>query len=392
MVLLPHQKQKSTEALKMLKEKNICYIFGEPRSGKTLTALETIVNFSNKDNFKCLILTKKNAINGWLESINSNDKYKNRFIVTNYEQVLNISKQYTFDYYIQDESHNLASVGRAKIRYKSIKSIVYNLPTIFLSGTPIVETALSIYYQTTVTKFSPFSRFKNFYKFFYEYGIPNKRWCTYGIIETYTMFKPKLLDDINDFVINIKLQDAGFNYHNTDKLHFVPMPKSFFKMVEKVTKDRIYNDKPFETIPSLIQFLHLSESGLYYDNEDFQTFKEEFHKYKINYLLNTFQGSIALMCHFKAEQTMLKQCLPSRVKIFSSTADAEGVDLSNFDNLVIYSQGYSGSKFIQRRNRIVNINNNNHSEVHFLLVKNGISEKVYNSVSNKKTFNDKVLK
>ena len=57
---LPHQIQKSREALAIIKELGICLIQGEPRSGKTLTSIlvaEELIDVS-----RVLVLTKKNAI------------------------------------------------------------------------------------------------------------------------------------------------------------------------------------------------------------------------------------------------------------------------------------------------------------------------------------------
>ena len=58
--------------------------------------------------------------------------------------------------------------------------------------------------------------------------------------------------------------------------------------------------------------------------------------------------------------------------IYSSNANAEGVDLSHSKYFIIYSSDYSGAKHIQRRERIININGSNTLKVIFLLVKNSI--------------------
>lgn len=52
------------------------------------------------------------------------------------------------------------------------------------------------------------------------------------------------------------------------------------------------------------------------------------------------------------------------------------------------SSGYSGAKFIQRRDRIVNIKGSNTTIVNHILVKGAISEQVYKQVSKKEDFNN----
>ena len=52
------------------------------------------------------------------------------------------------------------------------------------------------------------------------------------------------------------------------------------------------------------------------------------------------------------------------------------------------SSGYSGAKFIQRRDRVVNINGSNTTIVNHILVRGGISEQVYKQVSKKEDFNN----
>jgi ERCC4-related helicase len=111
---------------------------------------------------------------------------------------------------------------------------------------------------------------------------------------------------------------------------------------------------------------------------------------KIDYVKETFGDSddIGIMCHFIGERELLSKHF-SRAKLYSSSAHAEGVDLSHLKHFIIYSSDYSGSKFIQRRDRIVNINGSNTNTVHHLLVKGAISEQVYNKVSKKEDFNNK---
>jgi len=102
---------------------------------------------------------------------------------------------------------------------------------------------------------------------------------------------------------------------------------------------------------------------------------------KIDYIKANFNKDVAVMANFVGEQELLKKHFKN---VYSSTADAEGVDLSHLDELVIYSMNFSTAQFIQRRARQANKKRSKPIKVHFLLVKGSISEQVYNAVANKR--------
>ena len=95
------------------------------------------------------------------------------------------------------------------------------------------------------------------------------------------------------------------------------------------------------------------------------------------------------MCYFKEEQEKITKLFKqySNVTVLSSTKYCEGIDLSNYDHFILYSYGYSGAKFIQLRDRIVNINNNKETYCIIPLIEGTIDKSVYQAVSNKRNFN-----
>jgi len=109
----------------------------------------------------------------------------------------------------------------------------------------------------------------------------------------------------------------------------------------------------------------------------------------VKYIKNNFDLTkpTVIMSHFVQQQIMLKKFFPN-AEIASSNSKAEGVDYSWAENFIILSSDYSGSKFIQRRDRIVNINGSNTTIVNHILVKKAISEQVYKKVSKKEDFNN----
>lgn len=414
----PHQIKKSEECWNILKETGYVYLAGKPRSGKTLTSL-LIAEKSEKIQ-SVLILTKKAAIVGW-EKFLGLKILKHKYHVTNYEQVgkwdnakrkaiLKLSPK-DYDLVIIDESHNLGTVGKPSGRYKTIKSLCYNLPHIHLSGTAIVESPNSIYHQMSISKYNPF-KFKNFYDFFRKYGEPYYIKAAGRDIAQYDRYKPELLDDINKFTVYMTQEDAGIDksVQAIDKLHYVELQQntknlynilqkdniakvrtSMFNIYRTMREDlnldkRLWRDLVCDTTMKLRTSLHMLESGIAkIDDEYIELGNTE----KIDYIYNTFGDNedTGIMCHFIGERRLLEKRF-KKAKIYSSSAHSEGVDLSHLKNFVILSSDYSGSKFIQRRDRIVNINGSNTTIVNHILVKKAISEQVYKKVSKKEDFNN----
>jgi stress-induced morphogen len=132
--------------------------------------------------------------------------------------------------------------------------------------------------------------------------------------------------------------------------------------------------------------LHMLESGVAkVDDEYLDLGNNE----KIDYIKETFGDTTdtGIMCHFVGERLKLEKEFKN-AQIYSSSSHAEGVDLSHLKNFVILSSDYSGAKFVQRRERIINILGSATLTVHHILVKGAISEQVYRRVSKKEDFNN----
>jgi hypothetical protein len=97
------------------------------------------------------------------------------------------------------------------------------------------------------------------------------------------------------------------------------------------------------------------------------------------------------MYHFKADKLKLEKMF-KKATILQASSYAEGVDLSSFKTLVIYSQNHSTSQHTQRRARQANMHREEKIIVHYILVKGAASHKAYKAVSiNKTNFVDTVF-
>lgn len=383
----------------ILKERGYVYLAGKPRSGKTLTA---ILIAEKSDSIRnVLVLTKKAAISGWHKFIHPGLKHK--YFVTNYEQVGTFKcgmyklklKPEDFDLVIIDESHNLGVVGKPTNRIKVIRKLCYNMPHIHLSGTAIVESPNSIFHQMCISKYNPF-RYNNFYEFFSVYGVPYYIKIAGVDRAQYDKHKPELLAEINKFTVYMTQEDAGISsdVQAVDIVHYITLNDETKALYNTLQRDQIIpiggRELVCDSIMKLRTSLHMMESGVAKIGNDYIDLGN---REKINYVLEKFgdKKDVGIMAHFIGERNILEGIF-TKAKIYSSNAHSEGVDLSHLKSFIIFSSDYSGSKFIQRRERIINTEGSNTLEVHHLLVRKAISDQVYRRVSKKQDFNNQTYK
>lgn len=403
----PHQVEKAEECWKHLQDKGYVYLAGKPRSGKTLTAILTCEKTS--DYIKnILVLTKLNAIPGWLKFTQGYPCKKN-YNVINYEQ-LGSAKELKSKWYITlkinpedyqlviiDESHNIGAFPKPSGRFRVIRHGCGHLPHINLSGTAIVESPNSIFHQMCFSRFKPFEH-KNFYDFFREYGKPYIIKAAGRDIQQYDKYQDCLLNEIDTFTVYMTQEDAGISkdLQAIDIVHYVELEEdtkeayNYFQSNQIMHLEGLPGPLVGDSVMKLRTTLHMLESGVAKLGEEYFLLGNT---EKVEYILKTFGDTegLGIMCHFIGEQKLLKQYF-KKARIYSSNAHAEGVDLSHLTNFVILSSDYSGSKFIQRRDRIINSEGSNTLEVHHILVKNAISHQVYNKVSKKEDFNNSTYK
>lgn len=393
--LKQHQKQAVNESLEILKHYGLVYIFGEPRIGKTLVALalvkeaRAILKDVEGREKRVLVITKKAAFDGWL-------KYAEQFSffdIINYESILKKnSKDYSF--IIVDEAHNLGAFPKRSKRTQMIASFCSHKPIIFLSGTPAIESVNSLYSQLSVSSYSPFREFKSGYDFFRKYGIQDLVYIGNGQrVETYLKGRyDAIMERVDPITVKMTFETAGLSRDNKDAPEYIEA-----KEIAKLTADAIKTNMlkassdaepiPLENAPKVLQCTHRISGGFYngvkLDQPKLKWLEEFLAAHK--------KESVALMCYFKEEQEFFDKRY-SNVDMFSSTRYCEGVDLSGYDHYILFSFGYSGAKFVQLRDRIVNINKlDRKTRVIIPLLKNCVDSAVYEAVSQKMDFNSRML-
>lgn len=413
-----HQLEKSQELFNLLKIYKFAYLNGEVRSGKTLTALLALSK--SKSIKRILIITKKAAISGITKFLHDPELQTywthQTHHTLNYEAIgkikprtesksgkalakpikelkLNINPD-DYDFIIIDEAHRLGKVGKPSQTYKVIKSVVQDKPFLCMSGTPVVESPNHIYYQMSVSSKTPFPQ-NNFYDFFRDWGIPTYLKLHGRMITQYKLARPELQTYIQKFTVTMTQTDAEIDQSSkaVDQLHHIQPSAGFIQAYNELYRTKLLQvqDKTLvaDSTMKLRTSLHQMESGIVLiDNTPHNLgFRE-----KVDYIKQTWPDSpkTGIMAYYRAEYELLTREFPNS-EIYSSISNAEGVDLSHLDNFIIFSFGFSGAKWTQLRNRIVNINSTTESIVHVLLIKDSISISIYEAVNKKQVFNDSLF-
>ena len=390
-----HQIDVADRAYNILRQHGWVYIAAEERTGKTLSS---VLIFEQSRAEKCLVLTKKKALDGWSETLEAygyecmiGTWFKNgkSIKVTNYHQASKLSGNY--DLIVLDEAHSyLSAYPKTGKIWKDVYKVAYGKPIIYMSATPYAESLSQLYNQLRLSAWSPWKEYKNFYQWHRLYGKPDKTRTPYGLVDTYKKVKEDMvLRDVEDKFIKLTRRDIGFEYEPTDHLHYVELQPNTKELIKQAIKTDmfIYSalgiEEPLDTPMKQRTTVYMIEGGVikaegkYYELPNCE---------KIEYIKEKWGDTddMVIMHHFVAEGQKLEKHFKNAT-ILQGDRWAEGVDLSHKKYLIIYSMSFSTSRYIQRRARQANKNRKEPIDVHFLLVKGGISEAVYDSVAKKRT-------
>lgn len=391
MILRDYQLELSHKACGILKDKRIVYLAMQVRTGKTLTALHTAHLYGAKN---VLFLTKKKAISS-IESDYKNFGYSFNITIVNDEQLPKIESKY--DLIIHDEHHRFGAFPKPSQRVKEFKLKFSRIPMIFLSGTPAAESYSQMFHQFWVSGYTPFKEV-NFYKWAKTYVNVKQKQLGYAIVNDYSDAKIDLIDAvIQPYILKFTQEESGFESKVNE--HVIYYPTLCRNLIERLEKDLIIEGKEnvilADTSLKLMQKVHQLESG---------TIKFECGKSmilntrKAEFIRDYFEGKkLAILYYFVEEFELLKLVFPNfttdldefnrtdKHYIGQQYASSMGVNLSKAHCLVFYNFGYSGTNFIQARDRMT-VKERPVNDVYFVYGKGSLSEKIHKTVSQKKNF------
>lgn len=378
-----HQIDISSQALDILRTHMIVYLAMQERTGKTLTSI--LICEQTKCN-NILVITKKKALVGWIDTL-SKYKHNKNYECINYESL----HKCTFkpDLVIIDEAHsNLGAYPKVGKTWKEVYKFTKGKPIIYLSATPSAQTYAQLYHQFKLSSWSPWIKYPSFYNWHKDYGIENIIYLGGRQIKQYNEVKSeKVMKDVEHLFISYTRTELGFEHEPNDILHYIDLSSEIKEYYNSLLKDRVANVTGTEviadTVMALRTKLHQIE-GSTLKQEDKNIFLSKLDK--IDYILKTWGDSkdLVIFYQYQNELSLLKQTFKSAT-ILQGTSFAEGVDLSMYETCVVYSMDFSTAKYTQRRARQCNMKRDTPIDFHFLLVKGAISEQVYQTVAVNRT-------
>lgn len=384
-----HQVEGAAKAFEILKTYGLVYFVWEERTGKTLTSILTCEHSDVVTDV--FVITSKKAIPGWLATIKA---YKSRinFTVVNFEQVHKYDSS-KCQIVIIDEAH--VCYGKAPVpgqKWSAALAHTRGKYLIYLSATPAAQGSYKLFNQLKLCSWGPWEQYRDFYAWFRDYGIPRERAMGSIRFMEYTRVKEDLVRrDLEHLMLSCSRKELGFEFEPEDQIIEVELDEStkkLYREMEETSGIEVEDELVVADTPSSLMLkLHQIEGGTIKGGEKSYVLPN---KEKIDAILDRFGDSenLVIFYHYRQEEVKLKQYF-KKAKILQGTSYAEGVDLSMYDHLVIYSMNFSTSKYTQRRARQANAKRDKPIIVYFLNVKGAISSQVYKAVAkNKKNFVD----
>lgn len=389
-----HQLELSTQGFAILKEHGLVYLNMEERTGKTLIAI--LIAETSPLVIKVLVVTKKKALEGWEETLNA-FTHLCAYTIINYHSIDKIKGEY--DLIILDEAHNyISAFPKRKAIWDKVIKFTRNKPIIYMSATSSAQGRHLLFNQLALSSWSPWVNYKNGYYWHKEYGVENMIYLYGRYIEKYDKVdNDRVWNECKHLFIIKTRKELGFDQEPGDVLHYIELDKTTREVYNELQKYKIIEMKAGMLIADssmkLRTALHSIEGGTVILKDEL-TEKPRYivltNREKVDYILNTWGDTkdVVIMFQYKAEKIKLEDIFENAL-ILQATSYAEGIDLSKYKHLIIYSQDFSTARHTQRRARQANMERTDEIKVNFLLVKKAMSEQVYDTVSiNKINFVD----
>jgi hypothetical protein len=377
----------------------IVYIAAEVRTGKTIMALNTAKLYRAKN---VLFLTKKKAITS-IENDYKAMGYDYQLTVINNESIHKIEGN--FDLLISDEHHRNGAFPKPNKVTKYIKENYSHLPMIFLSGTPHPESYSQIYHQFWVSNYSPFPE-KNFYRWADKYVNKKTLYVSYGEAIDYSdANKDIIYKIIGNYMITFTQKNAGFTSKVNENVLRVKLKQSTYNVIDLLKNDLVIQGKEEEVLADTPTKLLTKLHQLYSGTIKFESGNSKVIDYsKSEFIYKKFFGQkIGIFYKFKEEYNALKyiygDLLTTDLAEFDNTdkcialqivSGREGISLKNAEYLVYYNIDFSAVSYWQSRDRLTTMNRLS-NDVFWIFSENGIEDKIYKAVLNKKDYTTKIF-
>ena len=394
--LRDYQERISTSAAALLREKKICYLSMECRTGKSLTALAAAVKLGVKSVLFITKIKAKKSVEDDYRALHPNYELE----VINYESVHKCVGKY--DLVVCDEAHSLGAYPKPSQRAKAVKKVAKGKPVLYLSGTPSPESYSQLYHQFWICDYSPFAAYTTFYKWANDFVIKRQRMVNGYMINDYSTADKHKIDELTaDVFVSFSQEDAGFSTNIVEHTLTVPMKQETANYFHQLQKDKVIslNGRAVlgDTPAKLLSKLHQLSSGTVIAEDGTHLILDTS---KAEYIRRMFAGKkVAIFYTYQSEFDLLKNAFPnwtespeefqaSTDKVFISQVRKarEGVRLDSADALIFFSFEFSYLSYEQGRNRLVSKERKDAAEVYFLCGDFGIETEILNAVHGKQDF------
>jgi len=396
-----YQVEVATQGYEIMRKYGIVYLSMEERTGKSIPTLLIARMLGAKS---VLIVTQKKALVGWTKTLNEFDHGMRNVQLINYHSVDKVV--ITPDVVILDEPHNYcAAYPKTSGIWSKVHKAIGNAQVIYSSATPHAQGPQQLFHQFALSRYSPWSMYRDFYDWFKAYAQRDdfgrlktiRISATQDVIDYSAVQVAKIMHDVKHLFVSYTRKELGFEQEPEDIIHWIELNEVTRYVYNTLVKTKVLafthreTGKDYELIcdtPAKLRYaLHMVEGGVLKVGEQYLSLGNT---EKIDFILKTWGDTedLVIMYQYVQEGVKLNQYF-KKAKILQGTSNAEGVDLHKHKHLVIYSQDFSTAKHTQRRARQANKNREDEIHVHYLLVKKATSEQVYKTCSiNKVNFVD----
>jgi hypothetical protein len=399
--LRPYQQAIVEKTCKLLRDApRFAYLSMEVRTGKTLTALSALDCAGGVASV--LFVTKKKAIEGIKKDYNAlAPSYKCDFI--NYESLHKIV-DICYDAIVFDEAHGMGAFPKPSLRAIEARRLVHHCDpyVIFLSGTPSPESYSQMYHQMWILGYrSPFAE-PTFYKWAHSYVKIWERMINGFRVHDYSNgIQEKIMAEVKPYMISYTQNEAGFTSKVNEHVLKVRMSNTTYMIADKLKRDLLFEGKDdlilADTPVKLMQKLHqiysgtvILESGksVVLDKTKAEFIKERFAGKRIAVFYKFQEELKCLLSVFQEDMTTdlgkfhAGECNNFAIQIVTGR---EGISLKEADFLVYYNIDFSATSYWQSRDRLTTMDRLENN-VYWIFAEDGIEEKIYKVVQQKKPY------
>ena len=399
--LRPYQQVIVEKTCKLLRDApRFAYLSMEVRTGKTLTALSALDCAGGVASV--LFVTKKKAIEGIKKDYNAlAPSYKCDFI--NYESLHKIV-DICYDAIVFDEAHGMGAFPKPSLRAIEARRLVHHCDpyVIFLSGTPSPESYSQMYHQMWILGYrSPFAE-PTFYKWAHSYVKIWERMINGFRVHDYSNgIQEKIMAEVKSYMISYTQNEAGFTSKVNEHVLKVRMSDTTYRIADKLKRDLLFEGKDdlilADTPVKLMQKLHqiysgtvILESGksIVLDKTKAEFVKERFAGKRIAVFYKFQEELKCLLSVFQEDMTTdlgkfhAGECNNFAIQIVTGR---EGISLKEADFLVYYNIDFSATSYWQSRDRLTTMDRLENN-VYWIFAEDGIEDKIYKVVQQKKPY------